>query len=150
MPLTRNHWAALLRKNDGDFITIGDYFHAARLFFEKSGMDMIASAFRQRFRQDIQPADIEHISIVLVKHGEFYHPARIEARAHEKQMLFVLNVAISRAGQAHIRGEYDLLRNLNRAFPLPYIPQVYGCGDVKIRDTHKVAIFLGELFKNYY
>ena len=150
LPLTRKHWAAVLRENDGDFITIGDYFHAARMFFEKRGMDMIASALRKRFRQDIQPADIEHISIVLVKHGEFYHPARIEARAHEKQMLFVLNVAISRAGKAHIRGEYDFLRNLNRAFPCTYLPRVYGYGDVNIHGTHKAAMFIGEWFNNYY
>ncbi len=65
-------------------------------------------------------------------------------------MLFVLNVAISRAGKAHIRGEYDFLRNLNQVFPCAYLPQVYGCGDVNIRGTHKVAMVLGEWLNDYY
>ena len=150
LPLTRKHWVAVLEKNDVDFITIGDYFQAARAFLEKSGMDMIASVFRKRFRQNILSDDIERISIVLVKHGEFYHPARIEARTHDKQMLFVLNVAISRTGQGHIRSEYDFLKSLNRDFSLTYLPQVYGLDEVNIRDMHTAAMFLGQWFDDYY
>jgi hypothetical protein len=85
-----------------------------------------------------------------VKHGEFYHPSRVEVTVHERQIYFVLNVAISRAGKSHIVGEYQFLKKLNRDFPFAYLPQVYGYGEVDIRDTHKAAMLLGEWFNNYY
>lgn len=149
LALTRNHVSGMPGKNGGGFLTIGDYFLAARLFFEKSGLAIIADAVAQRFKRDIIPGDIEHICIFLVKHGEFYHPSRIEVSVHERQINFVLNVAISQTGKAHIEGEYQCLRKLNRDFPFTYLPQVYGSGEVNIRDTYKVAMFLGEWLSNY-
>lgn len=150
LPLARSYFAAMLAKSDDGIITIGDYFLAARLFFEKSGLDMIAGAFRQRFNNNIKPGHIEQISIMLVKHGEFYHPSRVEVRVQEKQMVFVLNVAISRTGKAHVKNEYQTLRKLNREFSCAVLPQVYGCDEVDIRDNHPVGMFLGQWFENYY
>ena len=54
LPLTRSHFAAMLGKSGDGILTIGDYFLAARLFFEKSGLDMIGDAFRQRFKNNIK------------------------------------------------------------------------------------------------
>ena len=150
LALTRDRFTAVPSENSDGIITIGDYFLAARLFFEKSGMEIIGDIFRQRLQHDILPGDIEHICIFLVKHGEFYHPSRVEVTVHERQIYFVLNVAISRAGKAHIVSEYQFLKKLNRDFPFVYLPQAYGYGEVDIRDTHKAAMFLGEWFNNYY
>jgi hypothetical protein len=150
LPSTRRDFAAMLGKSGDGIMTIGDYFLAARLFFEKSGLDMIADAFRQRFKNNIKPGHIKQISIMLVKHGEFYHPSRVEVRVQEKQMVFVLNVAISRSGKAHVKSEYQTLRKLNREFPFAVLPQVYGCDEVDIRDNHSIVMFLGQWFENYY
>jgi hypothetical protein len=131
-------------------ITIGDYFLAARLFFETRGIEIIADGYKKRFKQDINPDDIEHIAIFLVKHGEFYHPARIEVRIHEKQINFVLNVAISPAGRAHIEGEYRYLERLNKEFSFDYLPHVYGWHEIEIANNCKVLMFLGEWLANYH
>ena len=148
--MTRNHASAAPGEDGKRFVTIGDYFLAARLFFEKCGIEIIVDAFKQRFQGDIIPEDIEHISIFLVKHGEFYHPSRIEVSIHERQIHFVLNVAISRAGKAHIEGEYRFLKKLNRDFPFAYLPQVYGWYEVDIIDNIKAPMFLGEWLTNYH
>jgi hypothetical protein len=150
LPLTRSYFAAMPAKSGDGIMTIGDYFLAARLFFEKSGLDMIAGAFRQRFKNNIKPGHIEQISIMLVKHGEFYHPSRVEVRVQKKQMVFVLNVAISRTGKAHVKAEYQTLRKLNQEFPFAVLPQVYGCDEVYLRDNHPVVMFFGQWFENYY
>lgn len=146
----RQHFTAAPGENSGGFITIGDYFQAARLFFEKSGMEIIGDIFKQRLQRDVLPGDIERICLFLVKHGEFYHPSRVEVTAHGRKIYFVLNVAISRAGKAHIVGECQFLKKLNRDFTSAYLPQVYGYGEVEIRDTYKAAMFLGEWLNNYY
>jgi hypothetical protein len=150
LALTRNRATAAPGEDGKRFVTIGDYFLAARLFFEKCGIEIIVDAFKQRFQGAIIPEDIEHISIFLVKHGEFYHPSRIEVSIHARQIHFVLNVAISRAGKAHIEGEYRFLKKLNRDFPFAYLPQVYGWYEVDIIDNLKAPMFLGEWLTNYH
>jgi hypothetical protein len=135
--------------NQEHFVTIGDYFLAARLFFETCGIEIIVDAVKQRSEENINPADIEHIAIFLAKHGEFYHPARIEVSFHETQIHFVLNVAISPAGKTHIKGEYRNLRRLNKDFCFDYLPQVYGWHEVEIANNNKVTMFLGDWLTNY-
>ena len=150
LALTRDHLSATPGENRGGFITIGDYFQAVRRFFEKSGMEIIGDMFKQRVQHDVLAGDIERICVFLVKHGEFYHPSRVEVTVDGRQIYFVLNVAISQAGKTQIVGEYQFLKKLNRDFAFSYLPQVYGYGEVEIRDTHKAAMFLGEWLNNYY
>lgn len=150
LALTRDFSMSVPAKDEKQFVTIGDYFLAARLFFETCGIDFIVDAVKQRFKEDINPEHIEHIAIFLVKHGEFYHPARIEASIHATQIPFVLNVAISRAGKAHIEGEYRNLKRLNRDFAFDFLPQVYGWHEVEIANRHRVPMFLGEWLAGYH
>ena len=132
------------------FVTIGDYFRAARLFFETGGIEIIAGALEQRLRKEIPPEDIKQIAIFLVKHGEFYHPARIEVGIHEKPINFVLNVAISPAGKAHIAGEYRCLKKLHIDYSFDYLPRVYGRHEVEISNNNRAPMFLGEWLDHYY
>jgi hypothetical protein len=150
LPMTRHHSAWVVAKNGDDCITIGDYFRAARLFFEKFGIEMIANAFRQRLNHDIQSKDIARISIYLLKHGEFYHPSRIEVSVHNQQIDFVLNVAFSETGQNYIKGEYCALKKLAQELSFAYLPQVYGWEEVFISENCKAVMFLGEWLNNYH
>ncbi len=150
LALTRDFNMSRSGDDEKPFVSIGDYFLAARLFFETCGIEIIVKAVKQRSKENINPEDIEHIAIFLVKHGEFYHPARIEVSIHEKPIHFVLNVAISPAGKTHIKGEYRSLKTLNRNFHFDYLPQVYGSHEVEIANDNKVPMFLGEWFTNYH
>jgi hypothetical protein len=150
LALTRDNDTSSPGETGRRFVTIGDYFLAARLFFETRGIEIIAEAFKLRFKDKINPEDIEHLAIYLVKHGEFYHPARIEVSLRDQQIHFVLNMAISQAGKAHIEGEYRYLKKLNKDFPFDYLPQVYGWDEVDILDNFKTPMFLGEWLRNYH
>ena len=150
LALTRDFRMSAPVAPDKLLVTIGDYFLAVRLFFETCGIEFIVDGASQRLKKDIKPEDITAIAVFLVKHGEFYHPARIEVSIQEAQILFVLNVAISAAGKAHIKGEYRYLKKLNQEYPFDNLPQVYGWHEVEIANTNRVPMFLGEWLPNYH
>lgn len=150
IPLTRKHFEDPLKKGDAISITHGDYFQAARSFLEKNDFEMITRALNKRLQQDIETHDLKEIRIFLEKHGEFYHPSRIEAVIYGKQISLVLNVAISESGKANIKGEYRLLEKLGEKYHASYLPQVYGWGEVDIKDDLKIRMLLGEWFDGYY
>ena len=150
LALTREFNSSKPGDDEKPFVSIGDYFIAARLFFESCGIEYIVAALKQRFEKQIESEDIKHIDIFLVKHGEFYHPARIEVSIHEKRIYFVLNVAISPAGKEHIEGEYRCLKNLNKDYSFDYLPRVYGRHEVEISNHNRVPMFLGEWLDHYH
>ena len=65
-------------------------------------------------------------------------------------MVFVLNVAISQTGKAHVKREYRALKKLNREFPIAVLPQAYGFDEIDIRNDHLVGMFLVQWFDNYH
>ena len=150
LALTRDYSLLRTRDDEKPFFSIGDYFMAARLFFETCGIEYIVTALKQRFEKQINSEDIDQIDIFLVKHGEFYHPARIEVSIHETRIYFVLNVAISPAGKEHIEGEYRCLKKLNKDYSFDYLPQVYGRHEVEISNHNRVPMFLGEWLDHYH
>jgi hypothetical protein len=146
LPLSRN----LSVKQDKIFTSHGEYFCAVRTYFENTGFEIISRALSQRLRQMVKPGDIREIRIYLEKHGEFYHPARIETIAGRQNMSFVLNVAVSEAGIQNIREEYHYLKKLNDEFPISFLPRVYGVGEVRTSVNRKIRMFLGDWFEGYH
>ena len=156
-PVQKNSqmWKALLpmsrhqQHNDsGICMSHGDYFTAVRNFLEQDRSEIITRAVSQHMHREVTCEEIEEIRIFLEKHGEFYHPARIETMLHETAIPFVLNVAISDAGKSYIQREYDLLKQFNEDFPFSFLPKVYGQGCVSIA-SNEFRMFLGEWFQGY-
>lgn len=134
----------------GDFVSYGDYFCAARSFLEKNRFEIITFAISQHTDLDIAPEEIKEVNIYLEKHGEFYHPARIEAVARSLSFKFVLNVAVSDIGKGCIKREYNLLKRLNSGLPFSFLPKVYGHGEVCVDGSRvKVSMFLGEWLEGF-
>ena len=136
-------------KNDAISISHGEYFLAARKFIENNDFDIISKALSRRLQRKVQPADIHKIQIGLEKHGEFYHPARIEAFVRQQSVSFVLNVAVSETGMRTIHEEYRNLKRLNNEFTLSFLPQVYGFGETTTAGKRKISMFLGEWFEGF-
>ena len=156
-PVQKNSqiWTALLPMNrqqqpndSGICVSHGDYFTAVRNFLEQDRSGVITRAVSQHMHREVTSQEIEEIRIFLEKHGEFYHPARIETMLHETAIPFVLNVAISDAGKSYIQREYDLLKQFNEDFPFSFLPKVYGQGCVSIAGN-EFRIFLGDWFQGY-
>jgi hypothetical protein len=139
-----------LLKNDGVSVSYADYFQAARSFLESDSYKIITRAVIQQLGRDAKPQDIEEIRIHLEKHGQFYHPARIETILFEKQLSFVLNVAISESGRRLIEREYHLLNRLNAVQSGDYLPQVYGFGRICGLGGMNFDMFLGQWFEGYH
>jgi len=137
-------------KGPAIFISHGDYFRAARDFLAKDDFKAVVFAVSQLTRRQVFAEALEAIHIILEKHGEFYHPARIETVLEQRVVPFVLNVALSDAGKRCIQREYRLLNKLNKDFAFEFLPRVYGQGRVIIKRTgFEVRMFLGQWFGGY-
>jgi len=130
-------------------ISHGDYFNAVRAFFENRGLEILSRAVALHLQQTVRPEDIREIRIRLEKHGEFYHPARIEVPVRQHSIFFVLNVAVSETGIRAINQEYRNINRLNDGLPLSALPQVYGFGQVATAGNRKLPMFLGQWFEGY-
>ncbi len=149
LPLSRNQSVKEPQKETGISVSHGDYFCAVRSFLENNRFAILTSAVAQHLNRDIKSEDIEKIRIFLEKHGEFYHPARIEANVNGEVAPFVVNVAVSHAGKESIQREYKILQKLNSNFPYSFLPKVYGQGQVRTKKNLQVNMFLGEWFEGF-
>jgi hypothetical protein len=126
-------------------ITHGDYFTAVRRFFEEDGFSILSSAsVPEPFR------NITGIDICLMKHGEYYHPARIAVAGDGHRRFFVLNVAVSEAGCRIMDGEVAALERLGKMPGPSFVPRLYGRGGVSMDGGRRVRMFLGEWFEGYH
>jgi len=145
LPLSRNFSG----KNGEISISHGEYFCAVQTFLENDGDGVICRALTRRLQQNVKLQDIREIRICLEKHGEFYHPARIEVLACHQKISFVLNVAVSETGIMTIKKEYHCLTKLNDELPLCFLPEGYGFGEVESAANRKICMFLGHWFEGY-
>ena len=145
LPMSRH----FKEKDPADSICSGDYFQALQTFIESDGYDILCRALSASLQQDIKPGEITEIRITLEKHGEFYHPARMEAFVGHQKTSFVLNVAVSDAGLETIENEFHLLNKLNDEYPLCFLPKIYGFGEVESTGKRKIRVLLGQWFEGY-
>ena len=103
---------------------------------------MFSRILAQRLQQTILSGDIQEIRVHLEKHGEFYHPARIETDVVGGRVSFVLNVAVSDPGKTVINGEFYNLKKLNAEFAESFLPRVYTFGGVTSGSQRKFWMFL--------
>ncbi len=149
LPLKRNPSGKVSQRITDTSISYGDYFSAVRSFLEKNRFNLLLSAINHRINRKIDQEKIEEIQTYLVKHGEFYHPARIVTIIDGSSLSFVLNVAVSATGQDCIKREYKLLERLNKDFSFSFLPEVYGQGKVYAKENLEIRMFLGEWFVGF-
>ena len=137
-------------QRDGETVSHAAYFTAAQNFLEGNGFEIITRAASRQLAGDVKATDIEEIRICLEKHGEFYHPSRIETVVDQKRLCFVLNVAVTETGRRFIEKEYHLLNRLNKERPHHYLPLVYGFGRIAEANGKKFAMFLGQWFDGFH
>jgi hypothetical protein len=150
IPLSRHQSTIKFKPNSDIFINHGDYFTAARDFLERERCKNITQPVSQYLHRNISSDEIEEIRIFLDKHGEFYHPAKIETVLKDVQISFVLNVAVSEIGKQCAQREYRLLKMLDTEYPDSFIPKVYAQGIVFTKmDQVETRMFLGEWFEGF-
>ena len=135
---------------DEESVSHAAYFRAAQTFLEANSFEVITRAVSRQLKRDVTASDIEEIRVRLEKHGEYYHPSRIETVVYQQQLSFVLNVAISQVGRRFIEAEFHFLNRLNAEQPLHYLPQAYGFGRTDGVSGENFAMYLGQWFDGYH
>ncbi len=131
-------------------LTYGDYFKTVRLFLENREFSVVTSAIFETTQQPCMAQDLNTIDIFLVKHGQFYHPSRVEVLLMGQVFTFVVNAALSFSGKSCIKREFDLLNRLSLTSSGAYLPRVYGYGEVILPERREVKLFLGQWFDNFH
>ena len=139
-----------LKETSGILFRYGDYFKAARSFLSTNNCKTIIAAVSQITKHRIKLSDIKEINIFQEKHGEFYHPARIETIIEKRKISFVLNLAVSETGRSCMEKEYELLQRLSSKFKYSYIPDVFGKNEIRLDNNLNVSMFLGQWFEGYH
>lgn len=150
MPVDRQAFSGSGRKTEDLVLTYGQFFAAVRAFLEQDAFAMLINGLSRKAGQPVSSKEIRTIGICLEKHGQFYHPCCIEARTHDGAVQFVLNVAVSDAGRQCLTREYATLEKLDQQTGCPYLPEVYGHGEVNVSETSVSSMFLGEWFHGYH
>jgi hypothetical protein len=150
IPISRHPSPSILDQDNDILINHGDYFTAARDFLERDRYAIITQAVSRYLHRKILSQEIEEIRIFLDKHGEFYHPSKIETVLKVVKIPFVLNVAVTDVGKQCAQREYRLLKKFNTQYPDSFVPKVYGQGSVFIKmDRAEIRMFLGEWFEGF-
>lgn len=148
IPMSRKHPP----ESESEKFTYGDYFDSVHRFLLEKGFDLIPGILSEKLRQEISLDDIREATICLKKHGELYHPARIDIHLRTSDAIwpFVLNLAVSESGKKTIEREFQLLRRLGADFPYAFIPEVFIEGRVQTNTGTDVRMFLGEWLNNFH
>ncbi|MFH0995028.1 MAG: hypothetical protein V1844_05960 [Pseudomonadota bacterium] len=147
-PLSRNPQKTVEEAPAG--LTYGDYFMAVRRFLEDREFRVVMSAILETMQLPCRARDINAVDIFLVKHGQFYHPSRVEVRAMGRTFTFVVNAALSFSGKICIKREFDLLNRLSLTPSGAYLPRGYGYGEVTLPNGWEVKLFLGQWFDDFH
>jgi hypothetical protein len=145
VPLSRKCW----KTDTGRSVSYGEYFEAAKTFLEENNQKVLQDAISQQSRKNSSLDQASARNIYLEKHGEFYHPSRVELVFPEEKIQFVLNIAVSETGRTIIDQEYSILKRLYRESQNPYTPAVYGKGSVKT-DHGILSMFIGQWFEGFH
>jgi len=146
LPLSRTFGVGSSQAASGSALSIGNYFEAVRSFLQGTGREAIAGCLKKR---GVEAAAAAFFRIFLAKHGEYYHPSRVEADIGGKPFCWVVNVAVSAAGRSLLPREYAALERLNREFPVGHVPEVYAAGTVDAGNGRSVDLFLGQWFQGF-
>lgn len=145
LPLSRQPQTATLE----EAVTYGDYFTAIGAFLGKDHYQVVKAALEDTFHAQADMHNVGSLAVFLVKHGAFYHPAQVVVKYGEDEILFVVNVAVSSAGQDHIKNEFNLLARLFPAFAPPVVPKVYHLAEVPCRADMHLPMFSAQWLEGF-
>lgn len=142
---------AVASSGDGSgAISYGDYFNAVSRFLTWDGCSRLYHARMQQFAESPDADAIQRVRVFLIKHGEFYHPSRIELDFGLRRRCFVLNVAVSEAGRDCLGEEYRCLDRLGSHPEAGLIPRAYAQGTVRSPNHPDLKMWLGEWFEGFH
>jgi hypothetical protein len=150
LPLNR-HGATSSDGTDGvPPLCQGEYFQAAQSVLERNHCAALLQAVSCRLGRAVRLEEVGEVRVTLMKHGAFYHPARVEVVGFHRSLFFVLNVAVSDAGSRTLQEEHRALERLSRIGDKTYVPRVYERAEPLALGGRRLAMFLGDWFDGFH
>jgi len=149
LPTSRRPQEVTGHDNDENTVTYGYYLTAVGRFLEKDNYRTVMAALKHGGQDSAHPAQVQGLSVFLVKHGEFYHPARVVIATETGEYAFVVNGAVSTVGQNHIFNEFRLMAGLYEAFDTPVVPRVFHLEEISDENGGVVPMFSAEWFDGF-
>ncbi len=128
----------------------GAYFQAIHTYFHNEGAQHLHAALGQLNAAAPSSPLPGLIEVILEKHGEFYHPARVLVETADTARSLVLNVALTPVGFEWMRNEILALQEVATRLPPSTIPHVYGNGRVEGENGQCFQMFLADWFDDYH
>ncbi len=150
LPLSRRPVPAETESTAGKTVTYGDYFSAVGGFLEKDQYRTIRAVLADTIGSPVEINSVRGLDVFLVKHGEFYHPARVVVASGSGDHSLVINVAVSKAGRDHIKGEFRLLTELYREFEPPVLPRVHDFDEIACGGNKKLRMFSAQWLAGFH
>lgn len=150
LPASRHAFTPSQEKSDSKTaVTFGDYFTAAYQFLAHDNLSPTCEALSKLTGKTVAAEDVDGISIYLVKHGAFYHPAKVIVHACDQRFSLALNMAVSSKGQKIIAQEIQSLSRLNTELKTPFWPPVLGFGQGEDLNGRLLPMFLAPWLEGY-
>ncbi|SCY83500.1 hypothetical protein [Desulfoluna spongiiphila] len=123
----------------------GHYVRAVEAVLEKEAQGTGKGLARALFPD--APCRLLSAHVEILKHGHFYHPARMTLKTDAGTIPLVINLAVTPEGNACAEGEFTLLEALGHKSTT--LPRVYALDAVSV-DEHRVVLFFGEWFEGFH
>ena len=163
-PFPEDHLHNLLPLSQSDFSgpiescwTYHHYFQAIQEVLARDSYKRLLEAVKRQLALPKLPIEVERVLIYSEKHGNWYHPAKIEIITPQGCARFVLNVALTERGQAAMTGEIKTLKYFAGNFNYPWIPTLYFYDEsVKISSLgyenqgQSLSLFLADWFEGFH
>jgi hypothetical protein len=125
LPLSQSDFAVPIQS----FWTYHHYFQAIQKVLAKDSYTLLLEATRRQLALSLGSKDVQRIFIYSEKHGNWYHPAKIEVITSQGCARFVINVALTERGRAVMSQEIRALKYLAVHFTYPWLPTIYFCNE---------------------
>ena len=131
-------------------ITYGAYFKAVQTYLDGVGMGHVRNAVSTRYPLRNTPFRPQGLDIIIEKHGEFYHPARLLFSSGDMALSLALNVAVTPTGAAWMASEVEALGRAAKRLPPNSLPTVYGQAMVPGDGNAAFSMFLSDWFEGFH
>lgn len=121
LPLSQSDFAG----SRHSFWTYQHYFQAIQEVLARDSYQQLLEAVKRQLTLPKPPLKAQKIYIYSEKHGNWYHPAKIEVITSQGTARFVLNAALTERGQAAMSREIEVFKCLAGKFNYPWLPTLY-------------------------
>jgi hypothetical protein len=121
LPLSQSDFAGPRQS----FWTYQHYFLVIQNVLTKDSYKLLLEATQRQLALSFGPIEVQRILIYSEKHGNWYHPAKIEVITSQGWARFVINAALTERGRAVMSQEIRALKYLAAHFTYPWLPTIY-------------------------